>query len=125
MKIKVSEATLNQLDWLVAKCESSCKDVSNSDVIYWETVFVLWEEYHDVMGYTTDWSLCGPIIDREGLELSVHIIHNGVIVSWASEKDCPGDTAKNAVGKTPLIAAMRCYIVSELGDEVEIPDLIK
>jgi hypothetical protein len=25
-------------------------------------------------------------------------------------------------GHTPLIAAMRCYVASKLGDEVEIPD---
>jgi hypothetical protein len=25
-------------------------------------------------------------------------------------------------GRTPLIAAMRCYVASKLGDEVEIPE---
>jgi hypothetical protein len=25
-------------------------------------------------------------------------------------------------GQTPLIAAMRCYVVSKLGEEVEVPD---
>lgn len=25
-------------------------------------------------------------------------------------------------GPTPLIAAMRCYVASKLGDEVEIPE---
>jgi hypothetical protein len=25
-------------------------------------------------------------------------------------------------GPTPLIAAMRCYVTSKLGDEVEVPD---
>ena len=25
-------------------------------------------------------------------------------------------------GPTPLIAAMRCYVASKLGDEVEVPD---
>jgi hypothetical protein len=27
-----------------------------------------------------------------------------------------------AFGPTPLIAAMRCYVISKLGDEVEVPD---
>jgi hypothetical protein len=27
----------------------------------------------------------------------------------------------NGYGITPLIAAMRCYVASKLGDEVEIP----
>ena len=25
-------------------------------------------------------------------------------------------------GPTPLVAAMRCYVASKLGDEVEVPD---
>lgn len=28
-------------------------------------------------------------------------------------------------GPTPLIAAMRCYVASRLGDEVEIPEELK
>jgi hypothetical protein len=27
-------------------------------------------------------------------------------------------------GDTPLVAAMRCYVASKLGDEVEIPEQI-
>jgi hypothetical protein len=25
-------------------------------------------------------------------------------------------------GPTPLVAAMRCYVASQLGDEVDVPD---
>ncbi len=28
-------------------------------------------------------------------------------------------------GPTPLIAAMRCYVASKLGDEIEIPEELK
>lgn len=28
-------------------------------------------------------------------------------------------------GPTPLIAAMRCYVASKLGDEVEVPEELK
>gem|GEM_PF-2663022 len=28
-------------------------------------------------------------------------------------------------GKTPLVAAMRCYVASKLGEEVDIPDELK
>ena len=32
----------------------------------------------------------------------------------------------HAFGPTPLIAAMRCFVASKLGDEVDVPDeLIK
>jgi hypothetical protein len=36
------------------------------------------------------------------------------------------DTANDfAQGPTPLIAAMRCYVASQLGDEVEVPEELK
>jgi len=28
-------------------------------------------------------------------------------------------------GPTPLIAAMRCYVLSKLGEEIEIPEELK
>jgi len=31
-------------------------------------------------------------------------------------------TPEDFHGDTPLIAAMRCYVASKLGDEVEIPE---
>ena len=31
-------------------------------------------------------------------------------------------TPAHAEGKTPLIAAMRCYVESKLGSEVDIPE---
>jgi hypothetical protein len=32
------------------------------------------------------------------------------------------DVAHIGFGPTPLIAAMRCYVASKLGDEVEVPN---
>jgi len=40
-----------------------------------------------------------------------------LIPSWTAER--PGFSAD---GNTPLIAAMRCYVASKLGDEVEVPE---
>jgi hypothetical protein len=28
-------------------------------------------------------------------------------------------------GPTPLIAAMRCYVASKMGDEIELPEEVK
>jgi hypothetical protein len=33
-----------------------------------------------------------------------------------------GPAVSEEVGPTPLVAAMRCYVASKLGDEVEVPD---
>lgn len=75
---------------------------------------------------STDWAQGGPIIERE--------LHN--LFKWnqldpkAPELWCgvhnrktdSGIYAINMDGPTPLIAAMRCYVASKLGDEVEVPD---
>lgn len=62
---------------------------------------------------STDWSQGGPIIDQQGI---------------STAKDGDGRWRAGAYLKTlhhygtnPLIAAMRCYVMSQLGDEIEIP----
>jgi hypothetical protein len=60
--------------------------------------------------YSRDWSQGGPLIEREGIDL----YQSGC---WAAEM---GGTHRQE-GPTPLIAAMRCYVASKLGDEVDVP----
>lgn len=69
--------------------------------------------------YSTDWRCGGPIIEREGIEL--HCIDrngrrlNGEWLARASKKPLP-----LCFGPTPLIAAMRAFVASKLGDEVDL-----
>lgn len=56
------------------------------------------------------WEHGGPIIERE----RISIIERGS--EWAG--DAPGFHVE--IGPTPLIAAMRAYVVSKLGEEVEL-----
>lgn len=78
--------------------------------------------------YSTDWSVGGPIIEREKL---------GVWYSQALE-DEQGFEARTesfyaedkdanyvCLGPTPLVAAMRCYVTSKLGNKIEIPEELK
>jgi hypothetical protein len=115
--IKVSEATNIQLDWLVAKCEGLPLGPRG---------FVIYRDGEgDAAGYTpsTDWAQGGPIIEREKIDL-YHRTNDG---TWTAAKwnDTLGGgelTSKTSACPTPLIAAMRCYVVSELGDTVEVPE---
>lgn len=91
--MKTNELTGLALDWAVAKAIGEYKPVS-------------------VPQYSTDWAHGGAIIERERITL---IDQGGDY--WQA---CCG--WKEAFGDTPLIASMRCYVVSKLGDEVEIPD---
>ena len=60
---------------------------------------------------STNWAQGGRIIEREGLTIT-HQQNQ-----WAAQTD--DDLFE--FGPTPLIAAMRCYVASKLGDEVELP----
>jgi hypothetical protein len=64
--------------------------------------------------YSTDWAQGGPIIERE--EICVLAPVRGL---WRSRSSI--NMGRTHYGPTPLIAAMRCYVASKLGDEVEIP----
>ena len=64
-----------------------------------------------------NWSQGGPIIERESITVG------DAGASWVAGKPWADDffSAFVVYGPTPLIAAMRCYVASKLGDEVDIP----
>jgi hypothetical protein len=62
------------------------------------------------------WAQGGPIIEREGINLDR-------VTDALWEATIMGEWTED--GPTPLIAAMRCYVGSQLGNEMEIPEEIK
>lgn len=111
--MKTSELTGAALDWAVAKCEKV--DIGHPDNVPFN---VEWRLMHDAgdMNYSTDWSQGGPIIEREKIATNPY---NDT--EWFA---CKGDEPEQ-VGPTLLVAAMRCYVASKLGDEVEVPKELK
>jgi hypothetical protein len=109
MKTKTAELTGAALDWAVAKCEG--KDYCSHDGV--DGIGNAFEATH----YSTDWAQGGPIIERERID---HNHENGYVVALMREPH--GHDWTQAKGPTPLIAGMRCYVASKLGDEVEMPD---
>jgi hypothetical protein len=97
MKIKTSELTGAALDWAVAVCEKN-----------WTF------EPDGCDSYSTDWAQGGPLIERNLITIFRHDEEWFAHSQLSMPEDFPGDT--------PLIAAMRCYVASQLGDEVEIPE---
>lgn len=63
----------------------------------------------------TLWSQGGPIIEREKITME-WTGENWMGYIWHD---------KEFFGPTPLIAAMRCFVASKLGDEVELPEEVK
>ena len=106
MKVKTSELIGLPLDWAVKKAYGYSDKVSLSYI-----------------GFADDWAHGGPIIDREKIKL----LHESSEVYagsnwWATTDKDYSDPAHREFGPDPLIAAMRCYVASKLGDEVDIPE---
>lgn len=110
MKIKVSEATGTALDWLVAKCEGLTIGSATKSGVYTQE-----ERWFQP---TTDWAQGGPIIERERIQLRVDYDEAIFSVRWIKDLGY----GPRSDGPTSLIAAMRCFVVSKLGEEVEVPD---
>jgi len=125
MKIKTSELQSAALDWAVAKCEGQTVIVANqqTDCLIAESCVVA----YDIDGFEYDylpsvnWSVGGSIIDRiDGFQLKDWLESKPESKWEAHIHNYDGDWI--AFGPTLLIAAMRCYVVSKLGDEIEIPN---
>jgi hypothetical protein len=117
------------LDYMVGKCEGHlyAKETNNPILFKWEERII--------PHYSTCWEVGGPIIERQKIAIwhedskiggdfvaTAHVCINVrdqdldacTIAAW-NEDD---DTYR---GDTPLVAAMRCYVATKLGDEINIP----
>jgi hypothetical protein len=122
MKIKTSELTGHALDWAVAKCEGVTDEWREDGPFLWNGVPCIRSGGHDV-NYrpSTEWWLGGPIIERERITLSCWSIHS---TPWKASIEGDTDAGVDLYvehGPTPLIAAMRCYVASKMGDDIEVP----
>lgn len=72
--------------------------------------------------YSTCWNKGGPIIEREGIAIhpSPTWTARYGLTTLAHHGGYRGHF--QSIGSTPLIAAMRCFVRSKLGDEVDIPE---
>ena len=130
MKIKTSELSGIALDWAVAKAEGLLdpqeffgKMVPSVvlDMEYWSNgdPMVRLNPCPDVYyraeyDPSTEWKHGGPIIEEEKIEVFIRDERWFAYSSRSTPEDFPGDT--------PLIAAMRCYVASKLGGEVDVPE---
>jgi hypothetical protein len=101
MKLRTSGLNRAALDWAVS--------AANGD--------------SDIHPYSTDWSDGGPIIEREKIEWQ-WLPSPDKAHQYGARKPSLGGLNRTFCmdGPTILVAAMRCYVMSQLGNEVEIPD---
>ena len=100
MKVKISELQGEALDRVVEECEQFVED-----------------EFEP----SENWADGGPIIEREKIGLK----YTGAAMEFVAWVNGELSTVHDHYGPTPLIAAMRCYVASKMGDEIELPEELK
>ena len=115
IRIKTEELTGPALDWAVAQADGvpiEREQYSDPDD---------WDWYYNGVTYypSQDWAIAGPIIERE----RITVRPSASTKDWTAVMcDFYQRPAWYGEGSTPLIAAMRAYAASVLGDEVELPE---
>jgi hypothetical protein len=116
--MKTNELVGAALDWAVAEAEgffdtkmASVRD-GVTDVFYFES----WAP-------STDWSQAGLIIERERINISPRDGYWEALYLDNLFQEDGSDYFQ--MGATPLVAAMRSYVASKLGNEVQLPEGLK
>ena len=132
-KIKTSELTEAQLDYAVANCKFVAGRIKIPAFAELEKVRILIYNQDNTpeaggmwFSPSTDWAQGGPIIERENISLTAGYVGFVDSTDWFAQPNLDHPMWEVRVrGTTPLIAAMRCFVASKLGDEVEIPEELK
>ena len=120
MKIKTADLIGPALDWAVAKCLGVTpiavkKNYSEGWLLYPHSNATI------PLEYSSKWSQGGPIMDKEGIYF-VPLPDKGIRAfrfingEYLNLTDCWGENI------TRCVVAMRCFVASRLGDEVDIPE---
>ena len=140
--VPVSDLSGPALDWVVAGLEGTPREIV-------PTAEHPRKFFTFAAGYSSNWSLSGPIIEREDISVircddesipdskgfycgkyeprwaAVIGDRHSTESDYGSQGDYWGEYYKimppAITGHAPLIAAMRCYVASRLGDTVQIP----
>lgn len=113
MLLKSKKLEGKALDWAVARCNYPDSDMSATHV---------WLDTGDgeddflIHKYSIDREEGGLIIERQGI---------GTFKAgsrWAANWTNATGSVLETYGPTPLIAGLRCYVLSQKGEEVDIPE---
>lgn len=113
MKIKIDEAEGDVLDYITTSLATEYGAIYECGAVFART-----ESGNRGRRFnpSSNWEHGGPIIAREGISIRQSIGHPVLAFLW--RKDATWDF--KAYGPTPLIAAMRCFVKSQIGEETVI-----
>ena len=129
-EMKTSELTGAALDWAVAKCEFVVGRIKMPAFAELEKVRIIIYNQDNTpeaggvwFSPSTDWAQGGPIIERKKINLAME--RENLWVAQIFAEPYYRRVVYTASSDNPLAAAMRCFVASKLGDEVEIPEELK
>lgn len=134
--MKTSELTGAALDWAVAKCEGHLEPMrelrgkmiprvvldpewygyDNKPMLRFNPAPDVY--YRPDYAPSTDWETGGPIIEREGISV---MYRPGVRMTANINGQYEQTVGHLHKGNIGLLVAMRCYVASKLGDEIDLP----
>jgi hypothetical protein len=125
--VKVSELEGEALDYWVARAEGhQVAKHTYSGGHHYTLYFASGDT--GLPEYSTDWSQGGPIIEREKITIDTWQRSHDGSLDWAASFSHPvahptnpskSPTHHRMRASTPLIAAMRAYVASKVGDEID------
>jgi Protein of unknown function (DUF2591) len=136
MKVKTSQLVRDALNFAVATCEGYTDFHRIPDRPKHEPQFAMMPPHRAYgaiemweIDYSSDWEKGGSIIEREidALRKRSKAEESSLAkpsTNFKFKAEISGDIDGYfcGFGPTPLIAAMRCYVASKMGEEVEIPE---
>jgi hypothetical protein len=117
MNTRVENLTPLQLNYAVAVAEGHTPAVYDGVVRT-----TMYRVFGPDLNYCTDWAQGGPIIERETIAIAKSRTDSRYKGEWMADITPLNAANIFTCGPTPLIAAMRCFVASTLGAEVDIPD---
>lgn len=132
--MKIDELNVDQLNWVVAKAvgykvgiweqdpraavcllpNGDVKFIKGGDVIDWAQ--------NGIFHPATSWETAGPLIQEESISV---VAKDGGSEWWAAHGEISDEETLGYSGPTALIAAMRCFVASKLGEDIDsLPALL-
>lgn len=121
MKIAVHKLSGAALDWAVAKCEGIAVMHCGAGPSQYLAFIPKGKRSYYRYEPSRNWKQGGPIIEQiNGFELKCWLESKSEYRCEAHIHNYDGDWI--AFGPMPLVAALRVYVASKFGDEIDLPE---
>ena len=118
MKVKTNVLSNEALNYAATLADKGTASVLMDHANVFHTIFSNEENGYIVFTNYLSWSDAGPVSKREKIDICYNHVDDTITATkWLARQNQQTATC-------PIVAAMRCFVESHLGSEVEIPDVL-